>query len=182
MGFIAFLIVVGLLYYFLTSSGESSRKSDRTGADQSLQARNDQPQKPQTGRIVEAGQNRTDCERVTSEGSSAPSKSYWPRSQVGLESHTHLAGAPYYIGGKTVKHMSIFKVGQTLCAVRESTNPKDSFAVRLTLNGETVGYIPSKANEQHANHMDGGGTLLVSIERVTLAHPWKGVKLLVKNL
>ena len=93
----------------------------------------------------------------------------------------HLAGAPYYIGGKNNEHLAIFKSGQILVAIREPENHHDSNAIGLFLNKKQVGHIPKMYNGKHSTHMDNGGKLNIRILRVDYDDPWKGVTLDIYN-
>ena len=106
-----------------------------------------------------------------------------PKSSVQVSQRTicHLAGAPYYIGGKDHEHFEIFKNNQLLAAVREPENPYDSNAIGLFLNNKQVGHIPKLHNKKHAIHMDNGGKLYVKILRIDYDDPWKGVTLDISN-
>lgn len=104
-----------------------------------------------------------------------------PSVQVSQRTICHLAGAPYYIGGKDAEHMDIFESNQLLAAVREPKNPYDSNAIGLYLNNKQVGHIPKLHNEKHAIHMDNGGKLYVKILRIDYDDPWKGVTLDISN-
>ena len=94
----------------------------------------------------------------------------------------HLAGAPYYIGGKTENYLRIFEKGQFLSSIREPNNKHDPMAIGLYLNKQMVGHIPMLHNPKHADHMDNGGQLLVEIIRVNYSDPWEGVTLDIKNI
>jgi len=94
----------------------------------------------------------------------------------------HLAGAPYYIGGKSYDHMKLFESDQILTASRESKNAYDANAIGLYLNENQVGHIPKIYNVKHSEHMDKGGKLKVKILRVDYEDPWKGVTLEICNL
>jgi len=104
-----------------------------------------------------------------------------PSVQASQRTICHLAGAPYYIGGKDREHMNIFKNNQLLAAVREPKNSYDSNAIGLYLNNKQIGHIPKLHNEKHAIHMDNGGKLYVKILRTDYDDPWKGVTLDISN-
>ena len=94
----------------------------------------------------------------------------------------HLAGAPHYIGGKTGKHLQIFKTGQVLTSFREPNNVHDPLAIGVYLDNKMVGHIPKLHNSKHANHLDRGGQLRVEIIRVDYSDPWKGITLDIRNI
>lgn len=94
----------------------------------------------------------------------------------------HLAGAPYYIGGKQRSHMQIFRTNQVLSAVRDPKNQYDSKAIGLYLDNRKVGHIPKENNEEYSIHMDDGGRLQVKILRVDYDDPWRGVTIEITPL
>ena len=94
----------------------------------------------------------------------------------------HLAGAPYYIGGKQRSHMKIFGTNQILSAVRDPRNQYDSKAIGLFLENRKVGHIPKEHNEEHSIHMDHGGKLKVTIMKVNYDDPWRGVTIEIIQL
>lgn len=103
------------------------------------------------------------------------------KADVSQRTICHLAGAPYYMGGKNNEHLAIFKSGQILVAVREPKNHHDINAIGLFLNTKQVGHIPKMYNEKHSVHMDKGGKLNIKILRVDYDDPWKGVTLDIYN-
>ena len=93
----------------------------------------------------------------------------------------HIAGAPYYIGGKLSTHMRIFRSNQILSAVREPNNQYDAKAIALYLGGMKVGHVPKEINEKHAAHMDRGGNINVEVLKVEYDDPWRGVTIEIKE-
>lgn len=118
---------------------------------------------------------------VTSNSSPQVPNKPKPSANVSQRTICHLAGAPYYIGGKDAVHMEMFESNQLLAAVREPQNPYDSNAIGLYLNNKQVGHIPKLHNKKHAVHMDSGGKLYVKILRIDYDDPWKGVTLDISN-
>jgi hypothetical protein len=85
-----------------------------------------------------------------------------------------LAGFQYHAGKTLWPQM---QVGDGLTLIREPDNPHDAKAVRVEWQGQKIGYVPRRENDDVARFMDKGQTLEARISRMAeVRDPWSRVR------
>jgi len=84
-----------------------------------------------------------------------------------------LAGFQYHAGGALWDEL---KVGDALTLTREPDNPHDAKAVRVSWQGQQLGYLPRAENGAVAAEMDAGGRVEARIARLrNHRNPWQRI-------
>lgn len=100
-----------------------------------------------------------------------------------LSSFTHInsfiAGIPHRFGSEVDLNI-IVRQRATLIAQRELDNPHDKNAIRLYSGKVFIGFVPKLDNLVIANHIDSGGSVVVTVTNIDPTDKWHGVKISIK--